>query len=189
MKITTPIALVLCLASIAGAATDPIVGQHVAPFTAQLIDVSQEAPKTTPFDSTAAKQVSAYMVMGVSCPATRAYAERMSQLQKIYGPKGVDFIYVYSNREDTLDAKIGFHREHQLGGRLIDDKGGEVAKKLGARRTSELFVTNKDGTIVYHGAVDDSRDAANVKQRYLQTALDETLAGTPVSISSSPVQA
>jgi hypothetical protein len=192
MKTTTSVAVLVCLSTLAtgaAASTDPIVGQHVPSFTTQVIDVAGEAPTTTPFDSAAAKQVTTYMVIGVNCPATQAYAERISQLQKIYGSKGVDFIFVYSNREDTLDRKIAFHRERQLGGRLIDDKGGEVARRFGARRTSELFVANKDGTIVYHGAFDDSRDVAEVKQRYLQMALDEVLAGAPVTISTSPVQA
>jgi hypothetical protein len=190
MKTTIVTVLLVSLASLAvAAATDPLVGQRVPPFTSQVIDVSEEAPKTSPFDSAAAGKVRAYMVLGVSCPATQAYADRMSHLQKIYGPKGVDFVFVYSNREDTLDRKIEFHREHQLGGKLIDDKGGEVAKKLGARRTSELFLANKDGLIVYHGAVDDSRDPAGVKQRYAQMALDETLAGAPVTVASAPVQA
>lgn len=190
MKMTTPIALLVYFASLtAAAAADPIVGQHVPPFTAQVMDVSEEEPKTAPYDSATVNSITAYMIMGVSCPATQAYAERMSQLQTLYGPKGVDFIYVYSNREDAIDRKIGFHRERQLGGKLIDDQGGAVAKKLGARRTSEIFLTNKEGTIVYHGGVDDARNPGDVKQHYLQAALDETLTGSPVTMASTPVSA
>jgi len=177
------------ITTVAAAGNDPVVGQHIPPFTSQVLNMSGEASKTTPFDSAAAKRITTYMVIGVNCPATQAYSERVSQLQKAYGPKGVDFIYVYSNREDTLDGKIAFHRERHLGGMLIDDQGGAVAKKLGARRTSELFLANKEGTVVYHGGVDDSRDPAGVKQQYLKMALDQTLAGSPVTVSTSPVQA
>lgn len=173
----------------AHADADPIVGQHLPPFTAQVLDVSAEAPTTTTFDSAATKKVTAYMTLGTMCGASMAYAERMSQLQQLYAAKDVDFIYIYANREDTLDRKIAFHRERKLGGRLIDDKGGEVAKKLGAKRTSEIFLANKEGDLVYHGAVDDSRDPGGVKQHYLQMALDETLAGAPVKIKTSQVQA
>jgi len=168
---------------------DPMVGKHVPPFSAQLMDVSGETPTTAVFDSTTANRITTYMVVGVNCPTTRAYSERVSQLQKLYAPKEVDFVFIYSNREDTLDGKIAFHRERQLGGKLIDDQGGEIAKKFGAKHTSEIFVANKEGSIVYHGAVDDSRNPTGVKQHYLQMALDETLAGSPVTVSSSAVQA
>jgi len=181
--------LLSILATAAYAQADPMVGQHIAPFSVQVLDISAEAPTTTTFDSATAKKVTAYMTLGTMCPASRAYAERMSQLQQLYKSKEVDFIYIYANREDTLESKIAFHRERKLGGKLIDDKGGEVAKKLGAHRTSEIFLTSKDGTVVYHGAVDDSRDPNGVKQHYLQMALDETLAGAPVKVTSSDVQA
>ena len=192
MKTTTSLSLfafLSCIAVAASAGADATIGQHVPPFTAQVIDVSTETPATMPFDSTTTKRITAYMVLGVNCPASKAYATRVSELQKQYAAKDVDFIFVYSNREDTLDGKIAFHREHQLGGKLIDDKGGEIAKKLGAKRTSELFLCSQDGTLVYHGAVDDSRDPGAVKQRYLQMALDETIAGAPVKVSTSPVSA
>lgn len=180
----------VALSSIAGAANaDPSVGRRVPAFTAEVLDVSGEAPKPAPFDSATAKAVTVYMIVGVNCPASHAYAERISQLQQVYGPKKVDFIYVYSNRDDTLDRKVGFHRERSLGGKVIDDTGGEIAKKLGARKTSEIFVADAEGMIVYHGAIDDSRDPSGVKQHYLQMALDETLAGMPVKVSSSPVSA
>jgi hypothetical protein len=187
-KLALPV-LCACLGAVSSAFADPIVGQNVPPFTVQVLDVSAEAPTITTYDSTAAKKTTVYMTLGTTCGASMAYAERVSTLQQIYAPKEVDFIYVYANREDTLDRKIAFHREHKLGGRLIDDKGGEIAKKLGAKRTSEIFLASKDGTIVYHGAVDDSRDAGGVKQHYLQMALDETLAGGPVKLTTSPVQA
>lgn len=183
------VALTVSLATGAFASTDPIVGRQVPAFSTQALDLSGEAPKPEPFDSTAAKGVTVYMIVGVTCPASNAYGERVSQLQKLYAPKKVDFLYVYSNREDTLERKIAFHRQADLGGKLIDDKGGEIAKKLGARRTSEIFVTDPAGKIVYHGAVDDSRDPGGVKQHYLQMALDETLAGTPVTVATSPVAA
>ena len=40
---------------------------------------------------------------------------------------------------------------------------------------------------MYHGAIDDARDPAAVKQRYLATALDELLAGKAITTASSQV--
>lgn len=169
--------------------TGVAVGQRLPPFTATLLAPSVAEPGAVAFDSSRVDRLTAYVVIGTHCPATQAYAERLSVLERTYAPKQIDFIYVYPNREDTREAKLKFHTEKQLGGRLIDDQGGNVARQLGAQRTSEVVLTDRHGTIVYRGGIDDSREPTAVKQKYLQTAFDETLAGKPVTVTTSPVRA
>jgi thiol-disulfide isomerase/thioredoxin len=170
------------------AATGPVtdIGQRVPQFTAPLITFAGDTQQTTDFDSHKTKRVTAYIFVGVTCPATNAYAARLQQLERQYAPKGVDFLFIYPNSNDTRDAKLVFQKQHFLGG-LIDDQGARLARLFKAQRTSELFVVNKKGIIVYHGAIDDSRDPTAVKQRYLATALDEVLAGKPVTVATSTV--
>jgi peroxiredoxin len=163
------------------------IGERVPGFTAQAIDLSGDKPKATRFDSHNTKQPTVYIFVGVTCPATNAYAERLKQLGETYGPKGVDFIYLYPNSNDTADAKRAFHKERHFPGRLIDDQGARLARLFKAERTSELFLTDKHGIVVYHGAVDDSREPSGVKQRYLATALDELLGGKHITTASSQV--
>ena len=38
------------------------------------------------------------------------------------------------------------------------DEDQSVARALGAERTPEVFVFDRDRRLVYHGAIDDSRD-------------------------------
>jgi peroxiredoxin len=170
-------------------ATGAGIGQRIPQFTAQATDLSGRKPKTVQVDSHKTKHATIYIFVGTHCPATSAYAERLAQLEKTYEPKGVDFVYLYPNSEDTSGAQLAFHDEKKLAGKLIDDHGARVARLLNAQRTTELFLVGKDGVIVYHGAIDDSRDPGAVKQRYLINALDETLAGKPVTIASSQVSA
>lgn len=165
------------------------VGHRIPPFTAKLLDASVETSAPKDFDSHRQERTTAYIVIGTRCPATRAYAERLAALERTYAPKQVDVVYIYPNREDTREAQLEFHKEKQLRGPLIDDRGGSVASLLGAQKTSEVVLADRRGTIVYRGAIDDSRDAAAVKQRYLATALDETLAGKPVTVTTAPVRA
>ena len=70
---------------------------------------------------------------------------------------------------------------------LIDDQGAQLARLFNAQRTTEIFVVSKDGVIVYHGGIDDSRDPGAVKQRYLATALDQLLGGKPITTAESQV--
>ena len=169
------------------ASTGTAIGQRLPQFTAQLTDVSSGKPKTTELDSHKTTRPTVYIFVGTHCPATAAYAARLTQLEKTYGPKGVDFIYLYPNREDTSAVQQAFHEEKHFTGRLIDDHGARLANLFNAQRTSELFLVNKSGTIVYHGAIDDSRDPSAVKERYLATALDELLAGKPITTAQSTV--
>jgi hypothetical protein len=118
------------------------------------------------------------------------YQERFMRLAQAYGPKGVEFVYIYPNRNDSPEHEQAFHKEKNLGGRLIDDRGGRLAGLFKAEKTTEVFLADKKGAIVYHGAVDDSRnDDTAVQKRYVATALDELLAGKPVTITVSPVDA
>jgi peroxiredoxin len=65
------------------------------------------------------------------------------------------------------------------------DESGEVGKQYGAKRTPEMYVIDANGVLAYHGAIDDKKsvdpgDIASAKN-YVTAALDEILAGKPVS--------
>ena len=196
MKTQTAIAALLTLVTAplvsaapppAAPATGTEVGQHIPAFTAQVVDVSKNPPKTSDFDSAKQDHVTAYIFVGTTCPATAAYSDRFKELERAYGKKGVVFLYIYPNRNDSRDQKLAFHQQRQFAGRLIDDQDARLAHLFQAKRTSELFLTDEHGVIIYHGAVDDSRDPQAVKQHYLATALDEHIAGKPVTVASSDV--
>ena len=166
---------------------DPIVGQHVPAFVADAIDVSGKTPQTKSFDSQKEHRVTAYIFVGTTCPTTSAYIDRFKELERTYMPKQVDFVYLYPNNNDTHDAILKFHKENQFHGRVIHDEGGKLAHLFKAQRTSEMFIADQKGTVVFHGALDDSRDPSTVQRKYAGAALDELLAGKPIAISASQV--
>lgn len=69
------------------------------------------------------------------------------------------------------------------------DEDGKVGQLYAAKRTPEMYVINPDGILVYHGAIDDkkSADAADIPgaKNFVAAALDEVLAGKPVSTPST----
>jgi len=180
-----------CIGSVAlgdTPATDtPRIGDHVPEFMTERTTLSGSQPQTTAFDSGKVKRVTTYIFVGSTCPATNAYADRFKELERTYGPKGVDFVYLYPNGNDTHDVQLGFHREKGFTGALIDDHGARLAGLFKAKRTTEIFVVDTHGTIVFHGAVDDSREPRAITKRYLAPALDEILAGKPVTTPTSDV--
>jgi thioredoxin-related protein len=66
------------------------------------------------------------------------------------------------------------------------DKNNELADAFGAARTPECFLFDKNGKLIYHGAIDDSpSDAASVKRIHLKEAINEAVAGKEVSVKQS----
>lgn len=63
----------------------------------------------------------------------------------------------------------------------VVDATSDVARAFDAKRTPEAFLFDKDGKLVYHGAIDDSQDASGVKDHFLQDAITASVAGQPVA--------
>lgn len=71
---------------------------------------------------------------------------------------------------------------------LLDPKG-DIGKAYDAKTTPHMFVIDKNGTLVYDGAIDDNdsankEDAATAKN-YVTAAIDALTAGKPVETSKT----
>ncbi len=66
------------------------------------------------------------------------------------------------------------------------DSDNTLADAFGATRTPECFLFNKNGKLVYHGAIDDSpADISEVKRNHLKQAITEMTQGNDVSVKES----
>jgi hypothetical protein len=66
------------------------------------------------------------------------------------------------------------------------DAGQDVARAYGAQRTPEVYVLDAERRIRYHGAIDDDRDEAMVREAWLRDALDAVLAGRAPATADTP---
>ena len=70
------------------------------------------------------------------------------------------------------------------------DQDGKVGKLYGAKTTPHMYVISAEGTLVYQGAIDDSRDlnAAATKSatNFVTAALASLRAGKPAQVTSKP---
>jgi peroxiredoxin len=66
------------------------------------------------------------------------------------------------------------------------DEDQSLVRALGAERTPEVFVFDRDRRLVYHGAIDDNRDERAVTHEYLRDALDALLAGREPTVRQTP---
>jgi peroxiredoxin len=125
------------------------------------------------------------------CPYVQAWEDRMSAIQRDYEGRGVRLVAVSSNDaeaypEDSFEEmrkraeRRGFTFDY-----LYDEEQG-VARALGATRTPEVFLYDRDRRLRYHGAIDDSRDDRAVTRHYLRDALDAVLAGRDPATAETP---
>jgi hypothetical protein len=160
------------------------VGEKIPAFTAKAL----RGDKEFDFDSGKQSKITVYFLAGVTCTATNAYAERLAALCEAYGPKGVDFVFLYPNKNESAADKRKFQKEKRLGGAFLNDVDAAIAKKLAAKRTGEALLCDKDGRVLYRGGIDDNlNEPARAKVKYVAQALDETLAGKSVSVTTGKV--
>src|SRR6266568_4213627 len=120
------------------------------------------------------------------CPFVKAWQDRIAAIGNSAKDKGVGVMAINSNdpadyAEDSFDEmqkraqKLGFTFPY------VVDATSDVARAFDAKRTPEAFLFDKDGKLVYHGAIDDSQKANEVKDHFLQEAIDASTAGKPVA--------
>src|SRR4051812_9804367 len=64
----------------------------------------------------AAKDAKAIVVifLGTQCPVNNAYAPKLAELHKEYASKGVQFVAVNANAQDTAQAIAEHARQHKI---------------------------------------------------------------------------
>ena len=111
------------------------------------------------------------------CPVSNAYNDRYQLLSSGYKGRGVQFVFVNANDNETTAEMKEHVRVAEFSFPVYKDWKNVVADQLHAGMTPETFVLNRKGEIVYHGAVDDSKNEARVKVTALRDAIDAVLAG------------
>lgn len=119
--------------------------------------------------------------VGTKCPISAAYSERMNGVSNDYKAKDVVFIGVNSNANEPLNLVKEHAAKAKFGFSILKDNGNVVADIFGASVTPEMYVIDQAGVLRYHGRVDNASDAARVERQDLRVALDELLAGKPIS--------
>jgi hypothetical protein len=130
--------------------------------------------------------------VGTECTISNAFVPVLAGLHRDYADKGVQFLAIDSNRQDTPARVVEYARRAELPFPILVDPGNKVADHFAARRTPEAFLVLPSGKVVYNGRIDDQfgigyKRAGKPTRCDLAEAIDETLAGKAVSLASTPV--
>jgi thiol-disulfide isomerase/thioredoxin len=123
--------------------------------------------------------------LGAECPLSARYAPRLAALAKEFGSKGVGFLAVDSNRQDSITQIGRLAKEHGIAFPVVKDVSNKIADLFTAERTPQVFVLDKRRAIRYRGRIDDQFGIGYSRPKParsdLAEALVELLAGRPVS--------
>ena len=129
---------------------------------------------------------------GIGCPISEQYNARLQKLADDFGDRGVHVIGINSNRQDTVQELRGFANEFALTFPILKDHDHALADKLGAKRTTEVFLLDGKRTLRYRGKIDDQYSITDrsvglrkdrAEKEYLLDAVRAVLAGEAPAVT------
>lgn len=122
-----------------------------------------------------------------ACPYAKAYEDRIIELHKKYAPLGYPVVAINPNDKDvqpadSYDKMKERAKEKNFPFNYLYDETQEIAKTYGATRTPHVYLLDNNRVVRYIGAIDDnSESASDVKEKYLENAIDALRNGKDVA--------
>jgi len=187
------LAVLTGLALLPSAGPGPEIGKPAPAFT--LVDAQGKKHSLSDYKG---KMVVIEWV-NVTCPNAQMNYESgvIPNLQKKYEAKDVVWLSMIATEkqqsehgEDVITPERADSMAKAMTGQYgaaptatLIDLGGTVSTSYDTRTSMHMFVIDKNGTLVYDGALDDQAGEGGVN--YVATALDEMMAGKTVSTTKT----
>lgn len=134
-----------------------------------------------------AEKATVVCFLGAECPLARLYGPKLNEMQAAYDSRGVRFIGVNSNQQDSLADVKEYVQRYEISFPMAKDYNNEVADQFEAVRTPEVFVLDQQLTVRYRGRIDNQYlpgiSRAETTTHDLKNALDQLLAGKPIEVT------
>ena len=131
------------------------------------------------------------------CPFVRKHynSGNMPALQGDAAAKNVVWLTINSTHPQSSEYKAPAVMQGWLDSKkarpqaMLFDRDGGVGHDYAAKTTPNMYIIDPQGKLIYAGAIDDKRstnpDDVKTAKNYVRAALDEAMAGKPVSVAST----
>ncbi len=121
------------------------------------------------------------------CPYVTGSDELTRQTVEKFAPRGVRFVGINSNspntyEEDSFENMVKRMAQCKFPWLYLYDATQDIARAYGALKTPHFYIFDEQRKLVYTGrAVDNPRDTTRMTVNDLENALEEHLAGKPIT--------
>ncbi|ALM48211.1 redoxin [Flavobacterium psychrophilum] len=189
IKIFGAVMLVTFLAAFTKPAEGYKVGDIATDFSLKNVDNKKVSLKDI-------KDAKGYIVVFTCnhCPYAQAYEDRINALDKKYKKLGYPVVAINPNnpekqKEDSFAKMQEKAKAKKFTFPYLFDEGQKIYPQYGATKTPHVYVlqkTAKGNVVKYIGAIDDNyEDAAAVKTKYVENAVDALVKGKEVSVKET----
>jgi len=129
-----------------------------------------------------------------TCPYAKMYEQRIIDLDKKYASKGFPVVAINPNDvgQQPGDSMAEMQKRAEDKGYTfpyLRDDAQDITRQYGATKTPHVFVLNKENAdkykVEYIGAIDDNpRDAGDVGEKYVESAVDALLSGKTPTVKT-----
>lgn len=191
-KVLTTLIAAVCILAVAGFA---LLGNptHAVAGEAEL---GAEAPGFELKDVTTGENVSLSDYEGktvvlvfhsTTCPWYKmrdngGYDRVLAPMASEYADKDVVFLGINANKTESTEEIAKYVADHESPYKVLKDEGNVVADAYGAQVTPHIYVINKDGELVYRGAIEkrvsNPGACGTSDTQYLKPVLEALLNGS-----------
>lgn len=192
-RLSLHVAVAACFVWVAAAGSDALAedapAKKATPALTEL-HLSDYRGRVWELDEFDDKQVIVVAFLGVECPLAKLYSQRLSELESQFSDRSVALIGVDANPQDSLAEMAAHARRHDLKFPLLRDSDQRLMQSLGATRTPEVFVLDRQRRIRYQGRIDDQYGIGYVREQpqnyLLRDAIEALLDGRDVLVAHEP---
>jgi peroxiredoxin len=111
-----------------------------------------------------------------ACPLCRRWVPRLQELAQRWRESGPRFLFANSGDAADAAALCADRERLHIEAPYVADTGGVLARSLGASSTTEVFLIDARGTLVYRGAIDDQHAVGSSKDAPTRRWLEDAVA-------------
>ena len=128
--------------------------------------------------------------LATDCPMSNGYLPALNDLAAKYAEREVKVVGVVPDPDTTAEQLAAHAKEYKLAFPLLRDPKHAAVSALGPKVTPEVVVLDEKRVVRYRGRIDDGyagrlKPKAVVTRHDLVAAVDEVLAGQPVSVAET----
>lgn len=132
------------------------------------------------------REHTAFIFFSPECPICLISVDELKQIDSAHSA----LVYVYPGTYYSSQRIREFHTEYDIDGLALMDTSNALVDLLGAEVTPHAIVTDRTGSRVYKGAIDDRSPDIGTKKvlitrRYLSDVLDSLSMGRPIPMDST----